>query len=88
MKFCWLGMWNIPTASLQRGKTQQTSVLNTTLNNLMARLLYWSFGEYGVLPSLPLFLGPLSPGVVAPDWVLSMGQIELFDTSTCTKLNC
>ena len=30
-------------------------------------------------PSLPLFPGPLQPGVVAPDWVLSMGQIELFD---------
>ena len=29
--------------------------------------------------SLPLVLGPLWPGVVAPDKVLSMGQIELFD---------
>ena len=29
-----------------------------------------------LLPSLP---GPLKPGVVAPDRVLSMGQIELFD---------
>ena len=28
------------------------------------------------LPSLP---GLLGPGVIAPDWVLSMGQIELFD---------
>ena len=27
--------------------------------------------------SLPLLLGPLEPGVVAPDRVLSMGQIEL-----------
>ena len=26
--------------------------------------------------SLPLLPGPLWPGVVAPDWVLSMGQIE------------
>ena len=31
----------------------------------------WSFGE---LPSLP---GPLWPEVVAPDKVLSMGQIQL-----------
>ena len=30
-------------------------------------------------PSLPSFPGPLWPGVVAPDWVLSMGQIELFE---------
>ena len=28
-------------------------------------------------PSLPLLPGSLWPGVVAPDWVLSMGQIEL-----------
>ena len=31
------------------------------------------------LPSLP---GPLLPGVVAPDRVLSMGQIEIFDIQT------
>ena len=30
-------------------------------------------------PSLPSLLGPLWPGVVAPDSILSMGQIELFD---------
>ena len=29
------------------------------------------------IPSLPSLLGPLRPGVVAPDRVLSMGQIEL-----------
>ena len=29
--------------------------------------------------SLPSFLGPPWPGVVAPDRVLSMDQIELFD---------
>ena len=28
-------------------------------------------------PLLPLLPGPLWPGVVAPDRVLSMGQIEL-----------
>ena len=29
------------------------------------------------IPLLPLLLGPLWPGVVAPDKILSMGQIEL-----------
>ena len=31
------------------------------------------------IPSLPLLPGPLCLGVVAPDRVLSMGQIELFE---------
>ena len=31
------------------------------------------------IPSLPLLLGPLRPGVEAPDKVQSIGQIELFD---------
>ena len=35
--------------------------------------------------SLPLLPGPLWPGVVAPDRVLSMGQIELFDIQTECK---
>ena len=30
-------------------------------------------------PSLSSLPGPLSPGVVAPDTVLSIGQIELFN---------
>ena len=30
-------------------------------------------------PLLPLFIGPLRLGVVAPDRVLSTNQIELFD---------
>ena len=30
-------------------------------------------------PLLLLLPNPLWPGVVAPDWVLSMSQIELFD---------
>ena len=36
-------------------------------------------------PSLPLLSGPLWNGVVAPDKVLSMGQIEWFDISTLYK---
>ena len=33
-------------------------------------------------PSLSLFPGPLWPRVVTSDWVLSMGQIELFNIQT------
>ena len=36
-------------------------------------------------PSLPLLLGSLWPGVVTPDRVLSIGQIELFDFQTVCK---
>ena len=31
------------------------------------------------MPLLPSILGPLWPGVVAPDRVLSISSIELFD---------
>ena len=34
----------------------------------------WRMRSIALLPSLP---GPLRPGVVAPDWDLSMGRIEL-----------
>ena len=41
---CRLGLWNAMTASLQRGKTLPTSILQMTLNNLMVRFqLRWSF---------------------------------------------
>ena len=36
-------------------------------------------------PSLPILSGPLWPGVVALDRVLSRGQIELFDHWTVCK---
>ena len=36
----------------------------------------WEMQSTPTLPSLP---GPLCHGVVAPDMVLFMGQIELFD---------
>ena len=36
------------------------------------------WGMWGT-PSLPSCPGPLWPGVVAPDRVLSMGQKELFE---------
>ena len=36
----------------------------------------WEMQSTSSLPSLP---GPLWPRVVAPDRVLSVGQVELFD---------
>ena len=53
--------------------THTTSVLGMILNNLME---LWGMLH---IPLLPLLSGPLWPGVVAPDRVLSFGQIELFD---------
>ena len=38
-------------------------------------------------PSFSLLPGPLWPEVVAPDWVLSMGQIELLLHPTMCKKN-
>ena len=67
-----VGLQNTPTASLQRGKTLPTSVLDMILNNLMLEL--WEMWSTPSSPSLP---GPLWPGVVTPDRVLFMGQIEL-----------
>ena len=72
-------------ASLQRDKTPPPpmSVLGMILNNLMMGLhLMLSFGECGVPPSLSLLPGPLRSVVVAPDTVLTMGQIEVFDIKT------
>ena len=38
-------------------------------------------------PSLPLLQGPFWPGVVAPDRVLSTGQIEVFDYLNSVQTN-
>ena len=51
---------------------------------------WWDASNAGTLvkteyPSLPLLPGPLWPGVVSPDRVLSMDQIELFDIQTMGK---
>ena len=48
----------------------------------MVKLQSWSFEECRVPLSLPSLPGSLWPGLVAPDRVLSMGQIELFDIQT------
>ena len=47
----WLELENIPTTSLLRDKTSVTTVLDMTLNRLMARLQPRRFGECG----LPLY---------------------------------
>ena len=69
------------TVSLQRVKT-------TPLNECPGYEIKQSDGEASVMlelwgmwstPLLLSLLGSLWPGVVAPDRVLFMGQIELFD---------
>ena len=62
------------TASLQRGKTSQMSVLDMSLNAVMLKL--WGMRSTPLLPSLP---GSFWTGVVSPDRVLSMGQIVPFE---------
>ena len=60
----------MPTVFLQRGKTP---------NECPEYDIKLSDGEiWGMMstPSLTLLPGPLSPGVLAPDRVLCMGQIE------------
>ena len=72
-----LGLQNTPIAFLQRGKPLTTSVLDMTLKSggeAPVMLEIWGMWGTSLLPSL---LGPLWLGVVAPDRVLSMGQIEL-----------
>ena len=77
--FCWLEWQNTPITSLQSGKT-------SPLNKSPGHDTKQSDGEAPVVlelwemqntPSLPSFLGPLCPRVVAPDRALSMDQIEL-----------
>ena len=38
-----------------------------------------------IIASLPLFLDSFWPGVIAPNRVLSMGLIELFDIQTLSR---
>ena len=65
-------------------KTSSTNLMDMTLKNLMVRppVMHelWKMQSMPLLPSLP---GPLEPGVVAPDRVLSMSQKEPY-----AKLNC
>ena len=75
-----MGLKNTPTQSLQKGKPH--------FNEYPGYDIKQSDGEAVVMPelwgmwsnlSLPLLPGLLWPRVVAPDKVLLMGQIELFD---------
>ena len=72
---------NTPTASLQRSKT-------SSINKCPRYDIKQSDGEAPVMlelwginstPSLPLLPGPLWTWVVAPNMILSISQIELFD---------
>ena len=54
-----------------------------TSNNLMAAAL--DILRMWRTPSLSFLPGPLRPGVVAPDRVQSMSQIELFGIKTVFK---
>ena len=69
---------NTLTASLQRGKTPPTSVLDMAQKKFDGKapvmLELWGMRIISSLPSLP---GPLWPVVVASDAVISMVQIEL-----------
>ena len=81
-----LVLWNTPTVPLQTGKIRpppQKSVLDMTLNSEVPVMLgLLRMRSTPLLPSLP---GPLWPGVVAPDKVLSMSQIGL---NCVLMLNC
>ena len=74
---------NMPTASLQRGKTPSNVCheygTKQSDGEVPVMLELW---EMRSTPSLPLLTVPLWPGVVAPDRVLYMGQIKL----NCTYL--
>ena len=63
----------IHTASLQRGKTPQTSVLYMTLNNLIEAPITLRLLGMQNTPSLPSPQNLFWPGVVTPDRVLSIG---------------
>ena len=71
-----LGLQNTPTAALQRDKIHPTSGYVTKLSDgeVPAMLELCRMRSTPSLPSLP---GPPLPGVVAPDKVLSLSQIEL-----------
>ena len=68
-----LGLLNMPTVSLQRGKTPGYDGKQSD-SEALVMLEFWGRQSASSLPSLPFWLG-----VVAPDRVLSMGQIELFN---------
>ena len=62
--------------SLQRGKSFECPVYDTKQSDGEAPLMLKLWRMWST-PLLPLLPGPLCPGVIALDRVLSMGQIEL-----------
>ena len=60
------------------GLPQQMSWHDTKQSDGEAPIMFELYRMWSAT-SLRLLPGPLQLGVVAPDWVLSMGQIELFD---------
>ena len=80
-----LGLQNTGTASLNPHPAQQVSWYNTNQSNgeVPVMLELWVMRSIPLQPSLQ---DPLRPGVVAPDRVLSMGQIELNWTFLTFKL--
>ena len=72
---------------MQRGQNSPTIVRDMTLNCI------W---QWGSIPSalgnveylfIAITSGPLRPGVVVPDRVPSVGQIELFDNFNSVQTN-
>ena len=61
--------WNSPNESLEYDTKQSDG-------EALVMLELWGIHS---TPFLPLFPGPLWSGVVTPDRLLSLGQIELFD---------
>ena len=74
-----VGAVDTPTASLQRGKTLPTSVLDMTLKDPE----FWGMQSTFLLPLLP---GQLWRGVIAPDRVLSLSKIKLWHLN-CVQTN-
>ena len=70
----WLGLYNTPTASRQRGNESSGYDIKQSSGKVLVMLELWRMWNTPSLTSLP---GPLCSGVVAPEWVLSMGQIEI-----------
>ena len=66
-----LGLWNTSTASLHECLGYDTKQSDS---EVPVMLELWRMQSTPSLLSLP---GPLWPGVVTPDRVLSLGQIEL-----------
>ena len=71
------GLQNTPTASLQGGKTfPMCPGYDTKKFNGNASVML-EFGGMWSISLLPSSLSPLQPRMVAPDRVLSMGEIKL-----------